>query len=152
MKKLTLVLAFAMLGFAQENGEFIPGELAMLFPAESVESFTVEQVQVPTGVVAVVAGNEIVESRKKESDEIRPEILLSINEAAQTIDCEFLDNSEEKMIEIVSLSGVSALEIVLPAGNTAKISSRTLKRGVYIIRILSSKTKNSIYSKAIVIG
>ena len=85
--------------------------------------------------------------------EIRPEILLSVDAANQTLIIDFLDNNDGKIIEIVNLSGNPVFEMPVVANdNIVNFSLKEFAEGVYIIRILSPENRKSIFSKAIVIG
>ncbi|MCL1947373.1 MAG: hypothetical protein FWF51_09550 [Chitinivibrionia bacterium] len=82
-----------------------------------------------------------------------PKILFTVNGDAQII-CEFTNSGEDKIIEIVCISqGKAVLEISASATeNHISIPSGKLDSGIYIVRILSSQNKSSLFSKAIVIG
>jgi hypothetical protein len=95
---------------------------------------------------------ETVDELLGDDDDGLPKILFTISEDAQII-CEFINSSGEKIIEFVCITGNSVLEILAGADeNLIKIPSGRLGSGIYIVRILSPNTRNSLFSKAIVIG
>jgi hypothetical protein len=134
MRNILIALAFASAVFANETSVFVPEEI----PFSAGERGELMDEILVEGLAA---------------DEIQSEVLLSINDFSKVITCNFSKNEEEKIVEIVSASGISVLEIsVDSAQKTLNIPAEKLKKGVYIIRILSKETQKSILSKAFVVG
>jgi len=134
MKNVLIVLAVSALVFAHEQAVFVP---------EGIQ-FSIQERGEPADEILVEG---------LAADEIQPEILLSISDFSKIITCDFSKNGEEKIVEIVSVSGSLVLEIsVNSAQKILNIPAEKLKKGIYIIRILSKETQKSILSKAFVVG
>jgi len=95
---------------------------------------------------------ETIDEERFLEDEL-PKILFTVDEGAQII-CEFMNSSEDKIIEVVCISeGKAVLEISASAAeNLISIPLGELNSGIYIVRVLSPQKKSSLFSKAVVIG
>ena len=134
MKDVFIVLAVSALVFAHEQATFVPEGIP----------FSIQERVEPADEILVEG---------LAADEIRSEILLSISDFSKIITCDFSKNEEEKIVEIVSVSGSKILEIAVnSAQKILNIPAEKLKKGIYIIRILSKETQKSILSKAFVVG
>jgi hypothetical protein len=149
MKRILAVLLFAVIIFARTSVDvFIPEEMTN-------ETFFAPE-EISDELDMNLIGNDVTEVYENLADvvENQSEVLLSINDASKTIVCDFLLNTtEEKIIEIVSISGISITEVsVNSSQKSVTIPVDKFQKGIYIIRILSKETKKSVLSKAIVVG
>lgn len=153
MNRMFIVLIMAACVFAwDDDGVFIPDQMADTTAADTLFSVELLGQEEPVSEETISFTETAVEPVSGEN-EIRPEILLSIDLATQMLVCDFLENDNGKIIQIVTLSGDSVFEILASADEkSVGLSLKKLESGVYIVRILSPETRRSIFSKAIVVG
>ena len=145
MNRLFFVLALAAFAFAQntwEDTEFTPEELS--FSEEEIQ-----EIQDTEEVLVIEDAQNVSEVHETQS-----EILLSVNEKSKAIVFDFSKSDTEKIVKIVCISaGSSIMEISVDSSQKMlDIPTQNLRKGIYIIRILSRETQKSILSKAIVVG
>ncbi|MDR0303592.1 MAG: T9SS type A sorting domain-containing protein [Chitinispirillales bacterium] len=151
MKNVFIVFLLATLIFAQENPVFVPEEM-------TDDAYFSDESEINTAELGLfeIDGNigdgSILQNLVSTGSQ--SEILFSINNISKTIICDFpVDFEEEKVIEIVSVYGLSIMEMLTAfSQKSINIPTDKLPKGIYIIRILSKETQKSILSKAFVVG